>query len=384
MICLRISVDRRVYDSTLIVTGRQAHPNPLHFPLLSMLTKISSFANIGLHSEHITVEVGTHPGLGDITIVGLGDTAVQESKQRIRMAFRSSGFRIPTGKAITINLAPADVKKVGPRFDLAIALGILIVHDLAEIPKDVLKNTVVLGELALDGELRHVSSVLPATIAARQQGFTRIIVPMSNGPEAALIPGIEVIAAENFTELIAILIGEKEAPQIFPPASSPSREIDIDFADVRGQQHAKRALEIAAAGGHNVLMSGAPGAGKTLLARALRGILPPLSQEESIEVSQIYSVANLLSPETPLLSDRPFRIVHHTASGVSIVGGGQTPGPGEISLAHKGVLFLDELAEFPTQVLEVLRQPLEDQKITITRAQGSVTFPAEFLLVAAM
>jgi len=376
--CPQISVDRKVYESTLIFVIRST--------ISFMLTKISSFAHIGLRSEHITVEIGTHRGTGGITIVGLGDTAVQESKQRISLAFRSSGFRIPTGHTIIVNLAPADVKKVGPRFDLPIALGILIVHELVDIPKDALERTVVLGELALDGSLRHVSGVLPATIAARNAGMKRVIVPMPNGPEAALIPDIEVIAAENLTELIAILAGEKQKPTIPPPASSPVHAVNtsVDFADVRGQAHAKRALEIAAAGGHNILMSGAPGAGKTLLARALRGILPPLTREESIEVSQIYSVANLLSTEEPLLRHRPFRTVHHTASGVSIVGGGQTPGPGEISLAHKGVLFLDELAEFPANVLEVLRQPLEDQTITITRAQGSVTFPAEFLLVAAM
>ncbi len=353
-----------------------------------MLTQLLSFATIGLHSEKVTVEVGSVAG-GDqpkFFIVGLGDTAVQESKQRVRMAIRSSGYRFPTGRVLTVNLAPADVRKVGPRYDLPIALGLLVSHDKVSIPPENLESTAFLGELALDGSLRHVSGVLPAAIACRKFGIRRLVVPAPNGAEAALIPGLEIIAPESLKELVEILSGERLPPLISPPASSPValRTDTVDFADVRGQEHAKRALEIAAAGGHNVLLSGAPGAGKTLLARALRGILPPLSQEEAIEVTQIYSVANLLPRDSPLLERRPFRLVHHTASGVSIVGGGQIPGPGEISLAHKGVLFLDELAEFPSQVLEVLRQPLEDRTITITRAQGSVTFPADVILIAAM
>ena len=351
-----------------------------------MLTKLTSFATIGLHGEKIDVEVATARGDTRMIIVGLGDTAVKESEQRVKMALRSSGFRFPTGHIVTVNLAPADLRKVGPRYDVSMALGILIVTGSLIVPDEKIASMAFLGELALDGRLRHVSGVLPAAIACRKQGIKTIVVPKANGPEAALIPDIEVIAVENLAELVAILSGQKESEHFEAPASSPAHlPTDVvDFADVRGQEHVKRALEIAAAGGHNVLLSGAPGAGKTLLARALRGILPPLSQEESIEVSQIYSVANLLPSNSPLVTVRPFRIVHHTASGVSIVGGGQVPGPGEISLAHRGVLFLDELAEFPSQVLEVLRQPLEDRTITITRAQGSVTFPADFIMVAAM
>ncbi len=350
-----------------------------------MLTQLTSFATIGLQSERITVEIGSAPGESCITIVGLGDTAVQESKQRVRMALRSSGFKLPTGRNVTINLAPADLKKVGPRYDLPIALGLLLAHELLVLPEGALKSTAIMGELALDGGLRHVTGVLSATVACREHGIKTLIVPGVNGAEASLVPGVKIIAPQNIKQLLAILQGEQDPPTFDPPAASTAgQNCSVDFADIRGQEQAKRALEIAAAGGHNVLLSGAPGSGKTLLAQALRGILPPLSAEESLEVTQVYSVANLLSAGTPLVRERPFRSVHHTASGVSLVGGGQLPGPGEISLAHRGVLFLDEVAEFPPNVLDVLRQPLEDRRVTINRIQGSATYPADVLLVAAM
>src|SRR3989339_153115 len=298
------------------------------FPFTSMLTKLSSFATIGLRSELITVEVGATAGEGSMIIVGLGDTAVQESKQRVRIALKSSGYRFPTGRTITVNLAPADLKKVGPRYDLPIALGLLLVSDALTIEESRLKDMAFVGELALDGSLRHVSGVLSAAIACRRLKIPTLVVPAVNAPEAALIPGVQIIGVSSLKELTEILTGERMAEKVEPPASSPTPLLEhdlIDFADIRGQAHAKRALEIAAAGGHNVLLSGAPGAGKTLLARAFRGILP-----------------------------------------------------------QRGVFFLGDPGGSPPRVLEVLRQPLEDRHITITRAQGAVTFPADFTMIAAM
>lgn len=351
-----------------------------------MLTQLTTFTTHGVHAIPITCEVGVIRTSKEakFLIVGLGDTAVQESRQRVIMALKSSGYRTAMGRTTSVNLAPAHLKKTGTRFDLAIAVGILAGNDIIDLSPKTIRETAFLGELSFDGRLKHVTGVLACAIACMERGIQTIVVPEVNASEAALVPGLRVIAAESLKDVVAYVTGQKEPPPVPVPAAGTFTEATIDFADVRGQAMAKRALEIAAAGGHNVLLSGAPGSGKTLLASALRGILPPLSVDESLEITGIYSVANLLPAEAPLMRERPIRTVHHTASGVSIVGGGQHPMPGEISLAHRGVLFLDELAEFPPQVLDVLRQPMEDRRITINRAQGTVTFPADFILVAAM
>lgn len=349
-----------------------------------VLAQLTTLANAGLACERITVEVGSVPGEAKFLIVGLGDTAVQESKQRVTHSIRSLGHRIPTGRVITVNLAPAHLRKAGARFDLPIALGLLMAYELEKIPEKALESIAFIGELALDGSLRHTSGILSAAIACKEQGIKTIVVPSVDGPEAALIEDIEVIAVDHLRDVVEILTGRAKPPVLPFARAAETGFMGLDFSDVRGQLSSKRALEIAAAGGHNVLLCGTPGSGKTLLARAFPGILPPLTRDEAIEVTRIYSVANLLQGGSPLMEARPFRVVHHTASAVSIVGGGQMPKPGEISLAHRGVLFLDELGEFPAQVLEVLRQPLEDRCITVTRAHGSFLFPADFTLIAAM
>ena len=353
-----------------------------------MLAKSKTCAVVGLDGYIVEVEVDISPGLPAFTIVGLPDTAVQESRERVRSAIRNSGFEFPM-RRITVNLAPADLRKAGPAYDLPIAVGILL--SSGQVTDDV-SNSLFLGELSLDGTLRRTSAILSMVAVGRQQGLSKVFVPMDNASEASLVEGVEAVPAHNLAELAGHLRGELElsafcGEQYVAEKSGcydTSSSADVDIANVRGQDHAKRALEVAAAGAHNLLMVGPPGGGKTLLARAMPTILPSMSNEEAMEVTKIYSIGGMLPTSHPLISDRPFRSPHYTISNAGLVGGGRLPKPGEITLAHRGVLFLDELPEFGHSALESLRQPLEDRRVSISRAQGSVTFPANFMLVGAM
>ncbi|MBI5303058.1 MAG: YifB family Mg chelatase-like AAA ATPase [Chloroflexi bacterium] len=349
-----------------------------------MLAKVTSCAVVGLDGALVDVEVYISNGQPGLTIVGLPDAAVQESRERVRAAIKNSSFAYPFDKRITVNLAPADLRKEGPAYDLPIAVGLLIASE--QIHAD-LTRTLIIGELSLDGIVRHTNGVLPMAAVARERGFDALFVPASDAPEAALVPDVKAYPIETLFALAAHLnalqpLAPYCASRDFSPDTAPSYATDC--AEVRGQEHVKRALEVAAAGQHNLLMMGPPGAGKTLLARSFPSILPNLTLEESLEITRIYSVNDMLPSDSPLVRHRPFRAPHHTISHAGLVGGGRWPRPGEISLAHRGVLFLDELPEFDSRSLEVMRQPLEDKVVTISRAQGSLTFPANFMLIAAM
>lgn len=348
-----------------------------------MFTKCYAGAVIGIDAMTVEVEVNITPGLG-MFLVGLPDNAVRESQERIRSAFDNSGLKMP-GKKVVVNLAPADIRKEGSSLDLTIAVAILAAAGY--VSPDRLGAYVVMGELSLDGSLKPIRGALPIAVNARREGFRGFILPRENAPEAAVAEGLDAIAAGSLKEVAEFLNGERELPPCPCPIRSGSEgsvPYEEDFADVRGQAHVKRALEIAAAGGHNIIMVGSPGSGKTMLARRMPSIMPPMTTAESLETTKIHSVAGKPGSTRGLMTRRPFRAPHHLASQVALIGGGTNPQPGEISLAHNGILFLDELPEFGRNMLEVLRQPLEEKKVTVSRAKYTIEYPANFMLVAAM
>ncbi|MFO7151701.1 MAG: YifB family Mg chelatase-like AAA ATPase [Bacillota bacterium] len=347
-----------------------------------MLASLKSCAIYGLDSFLVDVEVYISSGLPAFDIVGLPDTAVRESRERVRAAIKNQNFDFPI-KRITLNLAPADIKKEGPHFDLPIALGILAATE--QVPASALEGYAIVGELSLDGRVRPVNGILPMAIEVKQRGLKGMVVPFDNAEEAAVIKGIEVIGVKSLQEAVGFFKGEFRPDDVLTGlADSVDDEYEGDFSEVKGQEVLKRALEIAAAGHHNLIMVGPPGSGKTMIARRIPTILPAMTFEESLELTKIYSIAGLLSSRSSLIKTRPFRAPHHSITAVGLVGGGRIPKPGEVSLAHHGVLFLDELPEFSREILELLREPLEEGKITISRMNATVTYPASFMFVGAM
>jgi magnesium chelatase family protein len=349
-----------------------------------MLSKVYSSATYGIDAYVVEVETNVEKNAPCFTLVGLPDNAVKESKERVLTAIKNSSFSI-FPKRITINLAPADIKKEGSSFDLPIAVGLLAAYELIESP--ILEDTIFLGELSLDGTLRPVKGALPIAVEAKRKGLKRIILPSESSKEASIVEGIDVYGVDNLYNVVQFLNGELELEKTYTNREelfSRANNYFIDFSDVKGQENVKRALEVAASGAHNIIMIGPPGSGKTMLAKRIPSILPPMSFEEALDTTKIHSVAGILPKEQALVIERPFRSPHHTVSDAALVGGGSFPRPGEVSYAHHGVLFLDELPEFKKNVLEVLRQPLEDAKVTVSRSKLSLEFPANFMLAAAM
>lgn len=349
-----------------------------------MLSKVFSSATYGIDAYFVEIETHIEKNLPAFTIVGLPDSAIKESRERVIAAIKNSGYEFPV-KKLTINLAPADIKKEGSAFDLPIAIGILASNET--VKSDLLSDSVILGELSLDGTLRHVKGALPVAVETKKNCKRVLIVPSDSVNEASIVDGIDVYGMDNINEVIEFLNGDIEKKPVFTSKEeifSSVNKYHLDFSEVKGQENVKRALEVAAAGAHNIIMIGPPGSGKTMLAKRIPSILPPLTFEEALETTKIHSVAGIMQRNQALITERPFRSPHHTVSDAALVGGGSFPRPGEVSFAHHGVLFLDELPEFKKNVLEVLRQPLEDARVTVSRSKMSLEFPANFMLAAAM